>query len=274
MTPGPLLTRTKQWLRRNDIRISKQLGQHFLVDEQVLERIIEYSDLSQDEQVLEIGTGNGVLTQALAEHVQQVFTIEKDKKLYQILSNELSSIKQITLIQGDATKIEWPHSDKLVANLPYSISSPVLFRVFESKIPSAILMLQKEFGERLTAQPNTKQYGRLTVMAAYHSMIELLEVVKPEAFYPPPAVSSVLVRVIRKEHPKFMVKDQILFGQLVIALFNQRRKKIRTPLKALLGEDEFQQLQDKIAWLDQRVETLNPEQLAEIANIICEERST
>lgn len=274
MTPGSLLTRTKQWLRRNDIRISRQLGQHFLVDEQVLQRIIEYSDLSQDEKVLEIGTGNGVLTQALAKHVQQVFTIEKDTKLYQILSNELSSIRQITLIQGDATKIEWPHTDKLVANLPYAISSTVLFRFFEAKIPLAILMLQREFGERLTAQPNTKQYGRLTVMAAYHSIVELLEVIEPEAFYPPPVVSSALVRVFRKDQPRFIVKDQILFGQLVTALFNQRRKKIRTPLKAFLGKGDFQWLQDKITWLDQRVETLNPEQLAEIANIIYEERST
>jgi 16S rRNA (adenine1518-N6/adenine1519-N6)-dimethyltransferase len=133
-------------------------------------------------------------------------------------------------------------------------------------------MLQREFAERLSAQPNTKQYGRLTVMAAYHSMVELLEIVAPDAFYPPPAVSSALVRVIRKDQATFAVKDLDLFRQVVTALFNQRRKKIRTPLKAFLGKGEFGRLQDKIAWQDQRVEDLSPEQLAEISNIIYEER--
>ncbi|MHA2316024.1 MAG: 16S rRNA (adenine(1518)-N(6)/adenine(1519)-N(6))-dimethyltransferase RsmA, partial [Candidatus Hermodarchaeia archaeon] len=169
MTPGTLLTRTQQWLKAHNIRVSKQLGQHFLVNERVLERIIETADLSLNDRILEIGTGNGILTHKLADHVQQVYTIEKDMKLVEILSQELAPIRQIQVIQGDAVKIEWPQSDKLIANLPYSISSPVLFKFFESNIPMAVLMLQKEFGERLTATPGTKQYGRLTVMAAYHA---------------------------------------------------------------------------------------------------------
>jgi 16S rRNA (adenine1518-N6/adenine1519-N6)-dimethyltransferase len=272
MTPGTLRTRTSQWLRRYDIRASKKLGQHFLVDEQVLNRLIGYSNLSKHDRVLEIGTGNGVLTQALAEHVQQVFTIEKDTKLHQILSEEFASNPKIHLIHGDATKTDWPPCDKLVANLPYAISSPVLFRFFEANISSAIVMLQKEFGERLTAHPGSKQYGRLTVMAAYQAIVELLEVVGPEAFYPPPAVSSALVRITCKPHPSFEVKDATLFGQVVTILFNQRRKKIRTPLKAFLGKQEFQQIQARLPWIDQRVEELTPEQIAEISNIIYEEQ--
>jgi 16S rRNA (adenine1518-N6/adenine1519-N6)-dimethyltransferase len=134
-------------------------------------------------------------------------------------------------------------------------------------------MLQKEFGERLTAQPRSKLYGRLTVMAAFHSTMELLEVVEPDAFYPPPAVSSAIVRVTRKLQPTFEVNDLVLFRQVVTALFNQRRKKIRTPLKAFLGQQEFHTLQHQIPWLDQRAEELAPEQFAAISNTIHEERS-
>jgi 16S rRNA (adenine1518-N6/adenine1519-N6)-dimethyltransferase len=273
MTPGTLLTRTTQWLKRHELRVSKQLGQHFLVDEEVLNRTIEYGQLSANDLVLEIGTGTGVLTKALANQVQLVYTIEKDRKLFQALSKELGTDTRIQLIRGDATQIDWPRCDKLVANLPYTISSSVLFRLFKSEIPLTVLMLQKEFGERLTAQSGSKQYGRLTVMTAYHATVELLEVVTPESFYPQPAVSSALVRITRQKHPPFEVKDMEFFGQVVIALFNQRRKKIRTPLKAFLGNQHFKKIQAEIPWLDQRVEELAPEQIAEISNIIYVGRS-
>ena len=270
MTPGTLLTRTQQWLKTHNVRVSKRLGQHFLVNERVLERIIETADLSLDDRILEIGTGNGTLTQALADHVQQVYTIEKDMNLFRILSQELESNQRIQVIQGDAVKIEWPQSDKLIANLPYGISSPVLFRFFESNIPMAVLMLQREFGERLTATSGSKKYGRLTVMAAYYAAVELLELVTPESFYPPPEVSSALVRIHQYSQPTFPVKDVSLFGQITTVLFNQRRKKIRTPLKSFLGKHDFQQIQAKIPWLDKRAEELDPEQIAEVSNIIYE----
>jgi 16S rRNA (adenine1518-N6/adenine1519-N6)-dimethyltransferase len=272
MTPGTLLTRTTQWLKRHELRVSKHLGQHFLVDKDVLNRTIEYGQVSANDQILEIGTGTGVLTQALANHAQLVYTIEKDSRLFQALSEELGTDARIQLIHGDATQIDWPQCDKLVANLPYTISSPVLFRFFNSEISLAVVMLQKEFGERLTAQPGSKQYGRLTVMTAYHANVELLEVITPESFYPPPAVSSALVRISRQTHPPFEVKDVDLFGQVVIALFNQRRKKIRTPLKAFVGNQQFQKIQAEIPWLNQRVEELAPEQIAQISNTLYEER--
>ncbi|MFX1510077.1 MAG: 16S rRNA (adenine(1518)-N(6)/adenine(1519)-N(6))-dimethyltransferase RsmA [Promethearchaeota archaeon] len=272
MTPGTLLTRTKHWLKLNNIRLSKQLGQHFLVDDTVLMHIIEYSHLRKDEQVLEIGTGNGILTRELAEHVQLVNTIEKDIKFYQILADEFEANTRIQLILGDATNIEWPPCDKLIANLPYAISSPILFKLFTTNIPLAVVMLQKEFGDRLSAKPGLKQYGRLTVMAAYYSKIELLEVIPPDAFYPPPTVSSALVRITRNVEPAFEVKELALFQQVVTALFNQRRKKIRTPLKAFLGKTRFQQIEHKIPWIDQRVEALTPIQIAEIANLLYEEQ--
>jgi 16S rRNA (adenine1518-N6/adenine1519-N6)-dimethyltransferase len=272
MTPGTLLTRTKLWLKQHNIRLSKKLGQHFLVDDKVLKRIIEGSNLSEEERVLEIGTGNGMLTRELANHVQLVQTIEKDTKLYHILTEEFKTETRVQLIMGDATKIDWPSCDKLIANLPYAISSPILFKFFDSNIPLAVLMLQKEFGDRLSARPGLKQYGRLTVMAAYYSMVELLEIVQPDSFYPPPAVSSALVRITRNTEPAFDVKDLSLFQQVVTTLFNQRRKKIRTPLKSLLGTSKFQQIEKLIPSLEQRVGELSPEQIAEISNILYEEQ--
>lgn len=273
MTPGTLLTRTKEWLKRHDIRISKRLGQHFLVDEEVLNRIIDHAHLSPNDRILEIGTGNGTLTKALVKHVQRVYTIEKDTRLFQILSEELGAERRIRLVHGDATKIDWPQCDKLVANLPYAISSPVLFKFFDSKILTALVMLQKEFGHRLSAQPGSKEYGRLTVMAAYHATVDLVEIIAPDSFYPPPAISSAVVRITRKVQPPFEVTDFDLFKQVVTSLFNQRRKKIRAPLKAFLSNNEFNYIQTQIPSLNHRVEELSPQQIANISNIIYEARA-
>jgi 16S rRNA (adenine1518-N6/adenine1519-N6)-dimethyltransferase len=270
MTPVSLLTQTRLWLKKHHIRVSKRLGQHFLVDETILEHIIQYANLSNSDQVLEIGTGNGVLTRALANHAQRVFTIEHDSHLFEILTEELAPNPKITLIFGDAVKIAWPPCDRLVANLPYSISSPVLFRFYSSEIPTAVLMLQKEFADRLGAQPGSKQYGRLSVMTAYHASVETLEDVSPNSFFPPPKVASAIVHVQRRTHPPFSVVSPKLFSQLTTALFNQRRKKIRTPLQSFLGKPTFVQLQARLAWLDYRVEELSPGQIAELSNNIHE----
>ncbi len=276
MTSGTLLAETRQWLKKHNLRIHKRLGQHFLINETVFSQILEYANLSANETVLEIGTGTGFLTKALAQNVRHVYTIERDPALYKILQQEFQPHNRISLIQGDAIKIDWPEADKLVANIPYSISSPVFFKFFKTQLPIAILMLQKEFAERLTARPRTKQYGRLTLMAYYYASIELLAQVPAESFYPAPAVASALVRIHRRPHPPIDIKNIDLFAQVVTALFGQRRKKIRSPLKALLTElslkpHQIQDIFDQLDWLDHRPEELTPEEFARIANQISEE---
>ncbi len=278
MTPGNLLTRTRRWLRTNKISISRRLGQHFLIDEQVLARTVNHADIKSTDIILEIGAGMGTLTRALANKAKHVFAIEKDIVLYQALQKEFEGICNITLIQGDAVKVKWPSCTKLVANLPFSISSPVLFRFLSKEIPIAVIMLQREFAERLTASAGTKVYGRLTVMVAHTTTTQLLEYVAPECFHPPPEVTSALVRIRRLTIPAFTVMDRLLFAQLVTALFNQRRKKIRTPLTAFLQEkglhpNIIDEIKRRIPWLDHRVEKLQPEELAEITNIIHEVES-
>ncbi len=270
---GNLLSKTKEWLQTHGFRVSKRLDQHFLIDEALLPRIVSYAELSPDDIVLEIGAGSGTLTRILAQHVHHVFTIEKDPLFAQALKEEFDGNHQISIITGDAVKIEWPNCDKLIANLPYSISSPVIFKFVETQIPLALLMVQQEFAHRLVAQPNTKSYGRLTVMTAHSTCVELLETVSPLQFFPPPKVYSALVRITQRTTPQFIVENYQLFAQLVIALFNQRRKKIRTPLKSFLIKQGLRaptinELLEKIPWTHQRPESLTPKQFSEIANII------
>jgi 16S rRNA (adenine1518-N6/adenine1519-N6)-dimethyltransferase len=163
-----------------------------------------------------------------------------------------------------------------VANLPYTISSPVIFKFLEIQLPLAVLMVQQEFAQRLVAKINTKEYGRLTVMADYAANIEFLEHVDSSCFYPRPAVTSAIIRIKRRTTPPYKVIDFALYTNLITALFNQRRKKIRTPLKSFLHNQELkptciENIQKRIPWLDYRVEQLSPKQLAKISNIIYEE---
>lgn len=277
MTKGSLLTRTRHWLRNHGITAIKRLGQHFLIDEDVLNRILDYADIGSKDDILEIGAGIGTLTKALAQRARQVFAIEKDSKLCHALREEFSMNPSITIIEGDAVKVEWPRCNKLVANLPYAISSPVIFRFLKTQFPLAVLMVQHEFALRLAAKVNTKEYGRLTVMADYAATIDFLEQVDPTRFYPQPAVTSALVRITRRTTPPYKIADYTLYAHLITALFNQRRKKIRTPLKSFLHSLKLRPscidtIQEQIPWLDHRVEQLSPKQLAEISNTIHEER--
>ncbi|MFX1563254.1 MAG: 16S rRNA (adenine(1518)-N(6)/adenine(1519)-N(6))-dimethyltransferase RsmA [Promethearchaeota archaeon] len=277
MTEGSLLTRTRRLLRNYGISTIKRLGQHFLIDDNVLNRILDYADIESNDDVLEIGAGIGTLTKALAKRARQVFTIEKDTRLCRALREEFGADSRITIIEGDAVKVEWPRCNKLVANLPYTISSPVIFKFLSTQFPFAVLMVQQEFAQRLAAKVNTKEYGRLTVMADYAATIDFLEKVDPMCFYPPPAVTSAIVRIKRRTSPPYKIEDFPLYTHLITALFNQRRKKIRTPLKSFLQGLELKPscigaIQEQIPWLDHRVEQLSPRQLADISNTIHEER--
>ena len=275
MTPGNLFSRTKNRLQRYGISSIKRLGQHFLVDEGVLELILKEAQLSQNDEVLEIGPGLGTLTEGLAKRVKHVYAIEKDSRLFDELKTEFITNEQVTLLLGDAVRIKWPKTTKLVANLPYNISSPILFRFLESNISFALLMLQDEFAQRLAAHPGSKTYGRLSVMINHTIGVELITRIQPESFYPPPKVSSALVRLMRLSNPRFQVLNPSLFGKLVTALFGQRRKKIKTPLKTFLTQLSLQTSQinsilEDTPWIHQRVEELAPEELANLANLIHE----
>jgi len=276
MMSGNLRTQTLRWLQTHGIALSKRLGQHFLVDETILAHIVNHAQIRSTDTVLEIGPGAGTLTRALAQRAQHVTAIEKDTRLFRALQSEMGANPRLTILRGDALRIDWPSCTKLVANLPYGISSPVIFRFLDSGIPFAVLMLQQEFAERLVAPVGTKDYGRLTVMVDYLAAVELLEELESKCFYPEPAVGSALVRGTRRKTPAFALADPALFAQLVAALFAQRRKKSRTPLSAFLQRKgltsaRLQSVLGRISCLDKRAEELSPQQLAQIANTVHEE---
>jgi len=236
-----------------------KLGQNFLIDERVADRQIKYADLKKDDVVLEIGAGYGILTKKMAK-ISKVVAIEIDSKLIERLRN----IPNVHVIHGDALKLNFDEIEfnKIVSNLPYHISSPITFKILKSNFELAVLMYQKEFARRLVAQPGTKDYSRLTIMAHFMADFELLEEVPPFAFRPIPKVSSCIVRV--KPRGKRFDVDEKLFGDVVRAIFMHRRKKIKNAL-ALEGF----RIKD-VPYGEYRGEQLNPEKISYIVKFISE----
>ena len=241
----------------------QRFGQHFLIDLSVANREVGYAELTKDDIVLEIGPGQGVITRLLAQKAKQVIAIEIDQRLVDKLKTTLPG--NVTLISGDALSVNFqtlPRFSKIVSNLPFEISSPITFKFLESSFSRAILIYQKDFAERLVAVPGKKEYSRLTVGVSYKAHCRILEDVSRSCFSPAPKVDSSIVELIPREKPMFNVENERFFFELTKQLFNHRRKKIRSTIKALYGD--FEQL----PYLDQRVEELTPEQIGELSNVL------
>ena len=230
-----MMGQTLALLRRHGIRLSKRAGQYQVIDPTVLEQMVDYAELSRDDVVLEVGAGIGNLTLLLAARAGRVITVERDRRLMSVLGERLRVHSNVKLLCGDALQIELPKFNKVVANLPYGISSDITFRLLKRKFELAILMYQREFAERLVAKPGSDDYGRLTVNAYYRASLELLREVPPEAFFPQPKVTSAIVRLKPRE-PPFDVADESMFFNVVRALFQHRRQRVRNALYRSFGE--------------------------------------
>jgi 16S rRNA (adenine1518-N6/adenine1519-N6)-dimethyltransferase len=241
----------------------QRFGQHFLIDLSVARREVEYAKLTNDDVVLEIGPGQGVITRLLAQKAKQVIAIEIDQRLVNKLKTTLP--ENVTLISGDALSVDFqtlPRFTKIVSNLPFEISSPITFKFLESYFSRAILIYQKDFAERLVAIPGKKEYSRLTVGISYKAQCRILQDVPRTSFSPTPKVDSSIVELIPRKKPLFIVEDERFFFVLTKQLFNHRRKKIRYTIKALYGDIE------QLPYLDQRVEALTPKQIGELSNVL------
>ncbi len=238
-------------------------GQNFLVDNRIADRQIEYASLSDKDVVLEIGAGYGVLTKRIAQKAKKVIAVEIDRSL----ADSLKSIPNADIICDDVLNIDFSHLEfnKVIANLPYQISSPVTFKLLEKNFELGVLMYQKEFADRLVAKPGSKDYSRLSVMASYAADWEILEVVPPSAFRPRPKVYSAIVRVIPGK-PKFEVEDEKIFFEVTRALFSHRRKKIKNSLVigGIISPDEV----GVVLHGEKRVEELSPHEIGEISDMI------
>ncbi|MCX9085655.1 MAG: 16S rRNA (adenine(1518)-N(6)/adenine(1519)-N(6))-dimethyltransferase RsmA [Candidatus Methanoperedens sp.] len=240
--------------------------QHFLIDEQVLERIIEYGNLTKTDIVLEIGAGYGNLTAKLTKRAGMVIAIEVDPEL----APSIKKVENLEVITGDALKEEFPPFNKVISNLPYSISSPVTFKLLKHGFELGILMYQHEFARRLVASPGNKDYGRLSIAVQYHARVDILEVVSRHAFSTPPQVDSAIVRVVPRP-PPYNVRDVNFFMKFITAAFSQRRKKLKNAIlnnAAMLGikESALENLPKNI--IEQRAETISAEELAGLCDLL------
>jgi 16S rRNA (adenine1518-N6/adenine1519-N6)-dimethyltransferase len=243
---------------------SKHLGQHFLINQSVSNREIEYAQIRSDDIVLEIGPGKGVLTRLLAQKAQQVIAIELDKNLVSYLKGLVPD--NVMIVHADAAKVDFnslPSFSKIVSNLPYQISSPITFKLLDLNFERAVLIYQKEFANRMVAPAGESAYSRLSVGVYYKALCSIREVIPPGCFFPPPLVDSAMVELIPRKEPPFYVKNERFFFEVTRLLFNHRRKKVKTVLTKQFGVPS-----DSVVFGDKRVEVLTPEQIAEISDSI------
>jgi 16S rRNA (adenine1518-N6/adenine1519-N6)-dimethyltransferase len=245
----------------------KRFGQNFLTDQTIITSLVDAINPQNDELIVEIGPGLGALTKPLLRKISHLHVVEIDRDIVSWMQNEYAK-NTITIHNVDALKFDFASLGKnirVVGNLPYNISTPILFHLLENlaSITDMHFMLQKEVVERMVAQPSTPAYGRLSVMLQYHLQMEYLFTVPPEAFEPAPKVESAFVRCVPHAAKPFVAKDVTLFAKIVLAAFGQRRKTIRNTLKDFLDNDDFAQL-DLNSQL--RAENLSVENFVAISN--------
>ena len=223
----------------------KRLGQHFLVDKNAREKIVRVAALDPEDVVLEIGPGRGEMTETLAKTSRKVIAVEIDKVLVERLLKETASLGNVDVIHGDALKVDFEglcrpfgRRLKVVANLPYQISTPLLARfvAWRHLFSALILMLQKEVAQRIVAQPGTKHYGVLSVLLQLYTTPSIEMVLPPDCFVPRPRVDSALVRFLVHERPKEDIPDEEIFRRVVRACFGHRRKSLKNALRSILLE--------------------------------------
>jgi len=255
--------------------------QHFLVDDRVLDRLPSYAtEVGMDtSHILEIGAGNGALTDRLLAVGDHVSVIERDADLAAFLREEFAEAidaGKLTVIEGDALEVPLPAFTCSISNLPYGISSEIAFRLFPHGRP-LVLTFQREFAERMAADPGTDEYGRLSVTAGHYADIEIVEHIPPEAFDPQPAVDSAVIRATPRE-PKYSVPDDEFFMRFLRAVFTQRRKTMRNAIRntvhisGLADGDAVVAAADE-ALLGKRAGNLTPADFAQLATLAWEEGS-
>ena len=265
---------TKSILNEHGIRLNKNLGQNYLIDKNKRDQIINFGKLTKEDVVLEIGAGIGTLTIELAKRAKKVIAIEQDSNICEILNQRLKNekIDNVELINEDALKIEFPKFNKIVSNLPYQISSPITFKFLDYDFDLAVLMYQKEFGDRMNGEVGSKNYSRLSAMLYFKCDVESLTDVSCESFIPKPKVDSIVIGLTPKESE--LTKDEFnIYSKFTKALFQHRNKKIRNALidsrhvvsnldkkeiKRRLNDIEDVKLND---YLTKRVVVLTPEEI-------------
>lgn len=275
---------TIEILQKYHFNFQKKYGQNFLIDTGVLNRIISAAGITKEDCVLEIGPGIGTMTQYLAESAGAVVAVEIDRNLIPILEDTLSAYDNVTVINEDILKLDIQkiveeknggRPIKVVANLPYYITTPIIMGLFESHVPlkSITIMVQKEVADRMQVGPGTKDYGALSLAVQYYAKPEMIANVPPNCFIPRPNVGSAVIRLTRYEEPPVKVADERKMFSLIRASFNQRRKTLVNGLGNAAGlsiskERVVQVLEEMELPPTVRGETLTLEQFAKLSNLL------
>ena len=277
---------TIEILQKYQFVFQKKFGQNFLIDSHVLDKIVSAAGITKDDFVLEIGPGIGTMTQYLAASARKVFAVEIDKALIPILEDTLKEFDNVQVINQDILKVDIKklaeeHNDgkpiKVVANLPYYITTPIIMGLFESQVPidSITVMVQKEVADRMKVGPGTKDYGALSLAVQYYAEPYIVANVPPNCFMPRPKVGSAVIRLTRHEKPPVEVADEKLMFRLIRASFNQRRKTLANGLnnspELSYSKEEIQQTIEKCGFkAGIRGEALTLEDFAKLANVFSE----
>ena len=276
---------TIEILKKYDFMFQKRFGQNFLIDTHVLEKIIKSAEITKDDLVLEIGPGIGTMTQYLCENAREVVAVEIDKNLIPILTNDtLAEYDNVTVINEDILKLDLNalvqeknggNRIKVVANLPYYITTPIIMGLFESHVPlqNITVMVQKEVADRMQAGPGSKDYGALSLAVQYYAKPYIAANVPPNCFMPRPNVGSAVIRLTLHEEPPVQVKDESFLFAIIRASFNQRRKTLVNGLtnaaELKLSKEEVQEALEQLGLsATVRGEALTLEQFAALSNIL------
>lgn len=271
-------------LQKYNFTFQKKYGQNFLIDSHVLEKIMDAAEIGKDDCVVEIGPGIGTMTQYLAERAGEVAAVEIDKNLISILTETLADYKNVSIINEDILKVDLNRiveeknggrPVKIVANLPYYITTPIIMGLFENHVPvkSITVMVQKEVADRMQVGPGTKDYGALSLAVQYYAKPEIVAIVPPNCFIPRPNVASAVIRLTCHEKKPVEVKDEKGMFALIRASFNQRRKTLANSLSnaqnlSLTREQVTEALESMQLSPTIRGEALTLEQFAALADIL------
>ena len=280
--------KTIEIIQKYEVAFQKKFGQNFLIDTHVLEKIIAAAGVTEDDCVLEIGPGIGTMTQYLAEHARSVVAVEIDKNLIPILQETLKEYENITVINDDILKVDinklteeynGGRAIKVVANLPYYITTPIIMGLFEGGVPidNITVMVQKEVAERMQVGPGSKDYGALSLAVQYYADAYIVANVPPNCFIPRPGVGSAVIRLTRHKEPPVEVDDPKLMFKLIRASFNQRRKTLQNGLnnspELPFAKDEIADAIESLGVTPQiRGEALTLKQFADLSNYFTRNR--
>src|SRR3990170_9019566 len=266
------LSETKRLLRTFRIVPNRVLGQNFMVEPSLFLKLTEYAALRRSDVVLDAGAGFGFLTRFMADKCEAVVAVEKDPRVAAVLRSQAKNCTNVAVVEGDMLKAELPAFNKVVAIPPYYLSSRFITWLLERKTERVVLILQREFADKLVAPVGSENYGWLTVVVFHEAQVELLDLVHKSMFYPQPEVDSVIVRLTRWKKAPFKVENEEFFNRLVRWLFTQRNKKIRNALVPFLknarkiNKEEADRLASTVPFCDRRARELSPRDFGELTD--------